>query len=91
MFTGEAQRKTRKVLRSHAEITSHCLRQQCGAGTLACRVETHLDPLRERHPPSRSAEMSLGAADKSVCATTLAAKLFLRASLGNILVVASSW
>jgi hypothetical protein len=25
--------------------------------------ETHLDPLRERHPPSRSAEKSLGAAD----------------------------
>ena len=32
--------------------------------------ETHLDPLRERHPPSRSAEKSLGAADTSVCATS---------------------
>ena len=41
-----------------------------GAGTPACWVETHLDPLRERHPPSRSAEKSLGAADTSVCATS---------------------
>ena len=41
-----------------------------GAGTPACWVETHLDPLGERHPPSRSAEMSLGAEDTSVCATS---------------------
>jgi len=32
--------------------------------------ETHLDPLRERHPSCRSAEKSLGAADTSVCATS---------------------
>jgi hypothetical protein len=37
---------------------------------LGCWVETHLDPLRKRHPPSRSAEKSLGAADTSVCATS---------------------
>jgi len=57
-------------LRNDATITSHCLWWRCGAGTPACWVETHLDPLRERHPPSRSAEKSLGAADTSVCATS---------------------
>jgi hypothetical protein len=31
-------------------------------------------------PQARSAEMSLGAADRSVCATSVAVKLFLRAS-----------
>ena len=40
-------------LRNDATITSHCLWWRCGAGTPACWVETHLDPLRERHPPSR--------------------------------------
>src|ERR1017187_4298150 len=43
--------------------------------------ETRLDPLGERHPASRSAEMSLDAANLRVCATTVAAKLFLCASL----------
>jgi hypothetical protein len=47
----------------HAKLTSHCLRWQCGAGTLACRVETLLDPLRARQYASRSAARSLRTPD----------------------------
>src|ERR1039457_919900 len=41
-----------------------------------------LDPLGERHPAYRSAEMSLGAADKSVCARLMSRKVRSRAGIG---------
>jgi hypothetical protein len=40
------------------------------ARALACRVETHLDPLAMYYEFARSAEMSLGAADTIVRATS---------------------
>ena len=57
---------------------SHLLRMRRGAGTPACRVDTRVDPLTGS---PQNAEMSLGAADTSVRATSVAAKLFLRACL----------
>src|ERR1039457_6940929 len=41
--SGGARLRTLACLRDHARITSHLAAGPCGARTLACRVDTHVD------------------------------------------------
>jgi hypothetical protein len=67
------------ALRDHAKITSHLPAGQCGARTLACRVDTPVDA-RCSGAKKRREESNLDAARRNARATVSHAKLFLRSS-----------